>query len=112
MAPDVCNKRVEEISNQITQMDEQHQALKERRSALDLPALKTDFLKEILTNLQGVVDSVPAPQKKHLLHLLVKKVLIKDQHTFEAWYRLPQFPGVRILGQLVAPRGLEPLLPP
>jgi len=79
-------------------------ALKDRRSALDLPALKIDFLQEILSNLQGVVDAVPNPQKKHLLHLLVKKVLIKDQHTFEAWYRLPQFPGVRILGQMVAPR--------
>ena len=81
-------------------------------TALDLPALKTDFLQEILSNLKGVVEAVPAPQKKHLLHLLVKKVLIKDQRTFEVWYRLPQFPGVRILGHLVAPRGLEPLLPP
>jgi len=33
----------------------------------------------------------------------VKKVLIKDQHTFEAWYRLPQIPGVRTLSHLVAP---------
>jgi len=70
---------------------------------LDLPALKTDFLQEILSNLKGVVEAVPNAQKKHLLHLLVKKVLIKDQHTFEAWYRLPHFHGVRILGHLVAP---------
>ena len=51
---------------------------------LDLPALKTDFLQEILSNLKGVVEAVPNAQKKHLLHLLVKKVLIKDQHTFKA----------------------------
>jgi len=63
MAPEVCNERVEEISNQISQLDEQRQALRERRSALDLPALKTDFLQEILTNLRGVVDAVPNPQK-------------------------------------------------
>jgi len=105
MAPAVCNKRVEEISNQITQLDKQRQALKDRRSALDLPALKIDFLQEILSNLQGVVDAVPNPQKKHLLHLLVKKVLIKDQHSFEAWYRLPQFPEVRTLSSLVATTG-------
>ena len=103
MAPAVCNTRVEEISHQITQLDEQRLALQDRRSALDLPTLKMDFLQEILTNLQGVVEAVPAPQKKHLLHLLVKKVLIKDQRTSEVWYRLPQFPGVRILGQMVAP---------
>ena len=89
-----------------------HQALTEQRTALDLPALKMGFLEEILTNLKGVVDAVPIPQKKHLLHLLVKKVLICDRRTFEVWYRLPQFPGVRTLGSMVAPRGLEPLLPP
>jgi hypothetical protein len=33
----------------------------------------------------------------------VKKVLIGDRRTFEVWYRLPQFPGVRMPGNLVAP---------
>ena len=42
---------------------------------------------------------------------LVKKVLFKDQRTFEVWYRLPQFPGVRILTDLVPRTGLEPVLP-
>ena len=36
---------------------------------------------------------------------LVKKVLFKDQRTFEVWYRLPQFPGVRILTDLVPRTG-------
>ena len=63
-------------------------------------------------NLKGVVDAVPTPQKKHLLHLLVKKALVCDRRTFEVWYLLPQFPGFRTLGSMVAPRGLEPLLPP
>ncbi len=105
MKPEVCNNRIEELTTQIQQLDETRQALQDQRTALDLPALKLDFLDEILSNLQGVIDAVPAPQKKHLLHLLVKKVLIRDRHTFEVWYRLPQFPGVRILGQLAAPRG-------
>jgi hypothetical protein len=33
----------------------------------------------------------------------VKKVLICGPRTFEVWYRLPQFPGVRTLGSMVAP---------
>ena len=36
---------------------------KERRTALDRPTLKVGFLKEILSNLQGVVGAVPAPEK-------------------------------------------------
>lgn len=31
---------------------------------------------------------------------------LQDQRTFEVWYRLPEFPGVRILGRLV-PRWLQ-----
>ncbi len=112
MTPTTCNQRLEDLTAQLKQMDDQGQALTEKRAALDLPALKMSFLEEILSNLKGVVDAVPIPQKKHLLHLLVKKVLINDRRTFEVWYRLPQFPGVRTLGSMVAPRGLEPLLPP
>ncbi len=47
------------------------------------------------------MEAVPNPQKKHLLQLLLEKVLIKDQRTFEVWYRLPQLSGVRTLGHLV-----------
>ena len=41
---------------------------------------------------QQVVDAVPKAQEKHLLHLLVEKVLIEDRCTFKVWYRLPQVP--------------------
>jgi hypothetical protein len=48
-----------------------------------------------------------APErKKHLLRLLVEKVLIQDRCTFAVWYRLPQFPAVRTLSHLVAPKCL------
>ncbi|MCP4571137.1 MAG: hypothetical protein GY838_02170 [bacterium] len=42
---------------------DRRRALEERRTSLDLPALKTDFLNEILTNLMGVVEAVPNAQK-------------------------------------------------
>ena len=49
---------------------------------------------------------------EHLLHLLVKKVLVRDRSNVETWYRLPQGSPVRTLSDLVAPTGLEPVLPP
>ncbi len=103
MSPATFNQRVEELTSQIKQLEDQQQTLGEQRTALDLPELKMGFLEEILSNLKGVVHAVPIPQKKHLLHLLVKKVLICDRRTFEVWYRLPQFPGVRTLSNMVAP---------
>ena len=43
--------------------------------------------------------SEPPSKSKHLLQLLVEKVLIRGQRTIEVWYRLhPLFHGVRTLG--------------
>lgn len=112
MTPAACQQRVEELTTQARQLGDERAALQEQRAALELPALRTDFLHEILTNLAAVVDAVPNAQKKHLLRLLVEKVLIRDKCTFELWYQLPQFQGVRTLSHLVAPTGLEPVLPP
>ena len=82
MKPAACNERIKELSAQAEELEDRRRALRERRSSLDLPAIKTDFLNEILTNLKGVVEAVPNPQNKHLLQLLLEKVLIKDQRTF------------------------------
>lgn len=112
MNPVACSQRIEDLSTQHQALQDRRRALLEQRANLDLPALKTDFLGEILGNLRGVVAAVPIPQKKHLLRLLVEKVLVSDRCTFEVWFRLPHFGGVRTLEPLVAPRGLEPLFPP
>jgi len=46
-----------------------------------------EFVEQILTSSEEVVAAVPPTQKKHLLHILVKKVLIRDRNTAEIWYR-------------------------
>jgi len=86
-------------------LENERDALKAKRHNLDLPALKHDFLDQILNNLEKVVGAVPPGQKKHLLHLLVKKVLVRDRRTAEIWYRLPQESPVRTLSDLVASMG-------
>lgn len=109
--PSVCNDRVRELRAQIEQLEAQQAALEAQREALDIPAIKQDFINQILTNLHAVVGAVPGAQKKHLLHLLVKKVLIRDRRTSEIWYRLPEESPVRTLSDLVPRTGLEPVLP-
>jgi hypothetical protein len=48
----------------------------------------------------------PNPKKKHLLHLLVKKVLIHDRRTVEIWYGLSNRTLVRTPGHLAPWAGL------
>jgi hypothetical protein len=50
----------------------------------------------------------PNPKKKHLLHRLVKKVLIYDRRTIEIWYGLPNQASVRTPAHLAPWAGLEP----
>jgi len=40
-------------------------------------------------NFEKVMAEDPNPKKKHLLHRLVKKVLIHSRQTIEVWYGLP-----------------------
>jgi site-specific DNA recombinase len=111
MDPRTCNQRIQDLQTQLDQLKDEHAAKSESRQSLDLPAIKQDFINQILTNLKAIVGAVSPSQKKHLLHLLVKKVLIIDSQTAETWYRLPQESPVRTLSYMVPRTGLEPVLP-
>ncbi|MFO7695611.1 MAG: site-specific integrase [Anaerolineae bacterium] len=103
MAPGACRERVDALTAQVRQLDAELVAQEGRRHALTLPELKMDFLEQILTNLEGIVAAVPPAQKKHLLRLLVEKVLVRDRSEVEIWYKLPQSTPVRTLSDMVAP---------
>jgi site-specific DNA recombinase len=112
MKPAACSQRVDALTTQLEQLAAQREAIEQQRQSLTLQELRMDFLEQILTNLEGIVAAVPSAQKKHLLHLLVEKVLARDRDTVEIWYKLPQSTPVRTLSDLVAPTGLEPVFPP
>jgi hypothetical protein len=59
------------------------------RERLELPAIDKEMLESLLDNFEKVMAEGPNPKKKHLLHLLVKKVLIHSRDTIEVWYCLP-----------------------
>jgi hypothetical protein len=63
-----------------------------------------------LSAIHGLRDMLPsmAAKKKHLLHRLVKKVLIHDRRTIEIWYGLPNQASVRTPAHLAPRAGLEP----
>ncbi len=77
--------------------------LEVRRKRLELPAIDQAMLAALLANFEHVMAEGTNPQKKHLLHQLVKKVLVHDRRTVEVWYALPNSPSVRTPGNM-APR--------
>jgi hypothetical protein len=63
--------------------------LEARRERLELPAVDRDMLAALVDNFERVMAEGPAPPQKHLLHRLVKKVLVPDRRTGEIWHGLP-----------------------
>ena len=62
-------------------------------------AIDREMLASIVDNFEKVMAEGPNPKKKHLLHRLVKKVLIHSRQTIEIWYALPnsrRFEGCNI----------------
>ena len=80
--------------------------------ALEAGTLKAELCNEKVRNLRTRMEELegegPNPKKKHLLHRLLKKVLIYDRRTIEIWYGLPNQPSVRTPGNLAPWAGLEP----
>jgi hypothetical protein len=71
------------------ELDVDKQELGARRERLELPAIDREMLASIVDNFEKVMAEGPNPKKKHLLHRLVKKVLIQSRQTIEIWYLLP-----------------------
>ncbi len=66
--------------------------LRERRQQLELPALDRAAVAALMDDFEQVMAAGTNPQKKHLLHQVVKKVLVHDRLTVEVWYGLPYPP--------------------
>ena len=60
-----------------------------RRERLELPAIDKEMLSSLLGNFEKVMAEGPNQKKNHLLHRLVKKVIIYSRQTIEIWYVIP-----------------------
>ncbi|MBP9032280.1 MAG: recombinase family protein [Pseudomonadales bacterium] len=86
---ELCNQKVADLQGRMEALETERRDLEVRRERLELPAIDRDMLAALVDNFEEVLAEAPVPQKKHLLHRLVKKVLIHDRRTVEVWYALP-----------------------
>jgi DNA repair exonuclease SbcCD ATPase subunit len=86
---ELCNEKVRDLRTRMEELEGEKRSLEARRERLELPAIDKEMLASLLDNFEQVMAEGPNPKKKHLLHQLVKKVLIQSRQTNEIWYALP-----------------------
>ena len=86
---ELCNEKVRDLRSRMEELESEKRSLEARRQRLELPAIDKEMLRSLLDNFEKVMAEGPNPKKKHLLHQLVKKVLIHSRQTIEIWYMLP-----------------------
>ncbi len=90
---ELCNEKVRNLRARLEELESEKRDLEARRQRLELPAIDREMLAVIVDNFERVMAEGANPQKKHLLHRLVKKVLVHDRRTLEVWYALPNRRG-------------------
>ena len=83
------NEKIAGQQARMQEMEAERQGLEARRERLELSAIDRETLASLVDNFEKEMAEGPNPKKKHLLHLLVKKVLIHSRKTVEIWYVLP-----------------------
>ena len=89
MKPETAEGKIEGLKVRLDELEAERQDIEDQRERLDLPPLNRDFLHELVARFDKVIAAGTNAQKKHLLHLLVQKVLLNGRDTVEVWYRLP-----------------------
>ena len=89
MSPDLCGQNVESLKTRLEELEAENRRLEARRKGIEVPTLGRAALPAMVDNFEEVMASGTNPQKKHLLHRMVKKVLVHDRRTIEIWYGLP-----------------------
>jgi site-specific DNA recombinase len=86
---ELCNEKIRDLRARMEELEGEKRSLEARRERLELPAIDKEMLASIMDNFEKVMAEGPNAKKKHLLHRLVKKVLIHSRQTIEIWYMLP-----------------------
>lgn len=109
---EMCSEKVGDLKARLVGLEAERRDLETRRNRLELPAIDLEMVTSFVENLEQLIAAGTNPKKKHLLRLLVKKVLVHDRHTVEVWYALlPPFVGHTSESETVIQRHFGTLSP-
>jgi hypothetical protein len=83
-------ENVQALKEQLQQLEAQRAELEAQRRNLRLPELDRAHILALLDDFEAVFDSATNPQRKHLLHQVVKEVRVHGKLSVEVTYFVPQ----------------------
>ena len=89
-------------------LDADRARLTAQRDRLDHLTPTPELIAALMADFDKVLASGTTPQKKHLLHRVVKEVRVHDRTTVEAFYAVPNLDAVRTQPRMAPQVGLEP----
>ena len=73
----------------LQQLEEEKEKLENEIEELALDGIDLESIKMFIDALDEVMENGGNEQKKHLIQVLVEKVLVHDKDRYECWFRLP-----------------------
>jgi site-specific DNA recombinase len=83
-------ENVQALKEQLQQLEARRADLEVQRRNLRLPELDRAHILALLDDFEAVFDSATNPQRKHLLHQVVKEVRVHGKLSVEVTYFVPQ----------------------
>ena len=93
MDPKACAPRVGALGRQIDSLRGRQEEIAAQLERLALPPLDLDEVAAMLQDFERRFESDSNPERKHLLHRLVKEVRVQSKSTAEVWYAFPRPPA-------------------
>ncbi|HEY8841008.1 MAG TPA: hypothetical protein VIO80_10235 [Candidatus Dormibacteraeota bacterium] len=107
MQPEDCGPRLQELGIQLRDLRSREAELELAMTDQAVPEITDEWIAEINDEIVATLNEGSPAQKKVLLKRLIVDVDIDGKVAYPK-YRVPTA-GVRIVGTLVVPRGLEPV---
>jgi site-specific DNA recombinase len=93
MDPKACAPRVDALRCQIDALRGRREQITAQLERLNLPPLDLEEVARLLEDFYRRFESDSNPERKHLLHKLVKEVRVQSKSTAEVWYSFPRPPA-------------------
>ena len=93
MDPQACTPRVDALRRQLDALRGRQGRLASQLDRLNLPPLDLEEVGRLLADFERRFKSDSNPERKHLLHKLVKEVRVQSKSTAEVWYAFPRPPA-------------------
>ncbi len=89
LKPEVLAEKIDEVNLRLQQLEEEKDQIEGEMAQLTTGEVDADSFNAYLEALKVTLEGSENEAKKHMLRLLVEKVLVHDRGHIEFWFKLP-----------------------